>query len=250
MELSVSEAARLTGVSVRTLHYYDEIGLLNPSRISGAGYRYYDDYALERLQQILFFRELDFSLKDISHILSSPAYDRKQALQRQRELLCLKRRRIERLIGLVENTLKGEAAMSFDAFQQDELIKAKEQYAAEAKEKWGNSPAYAQCEKKTDGYSSADWEEATAEANKMIALFAQAKEQDPHGAEAQRLVEKWRAHISSRYYDCTPDILAGLGEMYTQDERFQKNLDRFGAGTAQFMSRAIQYYCAQRTKEG
>ena len=137
MRKSISEMAKLSGVSVRTLHYYDEIGLLKPSEVvSDTGYRYYDELAMERLQQILFYRELDFPLKEIVKIMKSSEYNKEDALNKQRALLKLKRKRLDRLICLLDASLKGERNMSFKEFDMSEIEIAKEQYAKEVEERY------------------------------------------------------------------------------------------------------------------
>lgn len=152
--MKVSDVAKLTGVTVRTLHYYDEIGLLPPSGVTSSGYRVYNDADLEVLQQILFFRELDFSLEDIRAIMQNPAYEKETALQKQKALLVQKRNRLDRLIALVDKTLKGERDMSFKQFDTTKIDEAKQQYAAEVKQRWGNTAAYAEYEKKSAGYNT------------------------------------------------------------------------------------------------
>ena len=146
--MKVSEVAKLTGVTVRTLHYYDEIGLLKPSKVTEAGYRLYSNADLEILQQILFFRELDFSLSDIREIMLKPTYSRETALQNHRKLLLQKRKHIDGLISLVDKTLKGDNDMSFKQFDTTEIKNARKEYAAEAKQRWGESDAYIEYEEK------------------------------------------------------------------------------------------------------
>ena len=154
MKKTISEIAKLSGVSVRTLHYYDEIGLLAPSLVvPETGYRYYDEDSLARLQQILFYRELDFPLKEIGEIMAASDYNKDEALKRQRELLKLKRDRLDKLIGLLDANLKGENEMSFNEFDNTEIEAAKAKYAEEVKARWGGTDAYAQNQKKTAGYS-------------------------------------------------------------------------------------------------
>ena len=148
--MKISDVAKLTGVTVRTLHYYDEIGLLKPSEVTQAGYRVYNDTDLEVLQQILFFRELDFSLEDIRKIMQNPAYEKESALRKQKELLLQKRSRLDSLISLVDKTLKGEQDMSFRQFDTTEFEETKKKYAEEAKERWGDTAAYAEYEKKAN----------------------------------------------------------------------------------------------------
>ena len=155
--MKVSEVAKLTGVTVRTLHYYDEIGLLKPSKVTAAGYRLYSNADLEILQQILFFRELDFPLSDIREIMLNPTYSRETALQNHRELLLQKRKHIDGLISLVDKTLKGDNDMSFKQFDTTEIKNARKEYAAEAKQRWGESDAYAEYEEKVSAYDDPQW---------------------------------------------------------------------------------------------
>ena len=243
---TVKEVSRLSGVSVRTLHYYDEIGLLSPTKTTQAGYRLYDDAALSRLRQILFFRELDFPLKEIGEILSDPSFDETKALKNHRALLCLKQQRLERLIDLVDRILKGENIQDMKPFDQSEIQAAKEKYAAEAKERWGSTPAFAQSQKKAQGYTDAQWQSIQQEMDEIFSGFHRHMQQSPDAPEVQALVGRWQDHLSRYYYDCTPEILAGLGQMYTEDERFLQNIDsRYGAGTAAFLSAAIAAYVKQ-----
>jgi DNA-binding transcriptional MerR regulator len=242
MKRTVSEVARLTGISVRTLHYYDDIGLLKPAQITRAGYRYYDESSLETLNQILFFRELEFPLKEIRRMLTSPDYDKGLAMRRQRELLLLKRQHIDALLALADGQVKGENMKHVER-AAGALHDARKAYAAEAKQKWGNTDAYQESEARHAGYSDKQEGDIAAEANEIFAAFAAIRTADPASQEAQALVQRWQEHISRWHYPCTKEILAGLGQMYVGDERFTANLDQFGAGTADFMSRSIACYC-------
>lgn len=241
--MKVSEVAKLTGVTVRTLHYYDKIGLLKPSRVTDAGYRLYSPADLEILQQILFFRELDFPLSDIRRILANPAYDRETALQNHRQLLLQKRSHIDGLISLVDKTLKGEKDMSFQQFDTSEMENARKQYAAEAKQRWGATDAYAEYGEKTKDYDDPQWKLLEGEGAEILSAFGKIRHQDPGGPEAQALVKRWQDYITARFYTCTKVILACLGEMYIGDDRFTQNIDRCGEGTALFMATAIEIYC-------
>lgn len=243
MNLTVHEAAKLAGVSVRTLHYYDQIGLLRPSNTTEAGYRLYDDAALSRLQQILFFRELDFPLSEIREILDSPSFDRHRALHSHKELLLLKRERLERLIALVDNTIKGEKHMSFQEFDMTEIEQAQKQYAEEAKQRWGSTEAYQQSTKRAAAYSKDDWARIKTEWDRIYDGFAAQMGNDPASPAVQKLVAEWQALISKNFYDCPNEMLAGLGEMYIADERFTKNIDKRAPGLAQFISDAFAAYC-------
>lgn len=243
MKFSVGETAKLTGISVRTLHYYDEIGLLSPSIVSENGYRYYDNSALLRLQQILFYRELDFTLKDITKMMNVPDYKKEEALKRQRELLKLKRNRLDKLICLLDANIKGENTMSFKEFDMSAIEEAKNKYADEVKSRWGNTDAYAQSKERTDKYTKQDWENALNKSNEIFKRFAEHVNESPDSKDVQDLVEEWKTFITESYYDCTKEILASLGQMYVSDERFMNNINKFGNGTAEFMSQAIRIYC-------
>ena len=243
MKMNIKKFSELTGVSVRTLHYYDEIGLLKPAFIDKQNsYRYYDENSLIRMQEILFYRELDFELKSIMKILSSKNYDKKKALSEQKKLLTLKRDRIERMIIALEKAEKGETDMK--AFSNKEYEQTRKKYEAEAKEKWGNTEAYKEQEKKTKNYSEDKWTEANGGLMAVFAEFAECKNKGftPDSNEAQALANKLQKHISENYYTCTKEILKGLGQMYVCDERFKNNIDSYGEGTADFASKAIEIY--------
>ena len=237
MNMQIKEFAAYTGVSVRTLHYYDEIGLLKPAFVDRTtGYRYYDSSSLLRMQEILFYRELDFSLKSIEEILSSPHYDKTAALQEQKQLLILKKERLERLISAIDGASRGENVMN--AFDKTKI----EGYKQEAKARWGDTAAYAQYTEKVAGKNERD---LFAGMESILAAFAVCKAQGnvPSSPAAQELVEKLQNYISNNFYTCTKEILAGLGQMYTADERFKTNIDKHGEGTAEFISTAITHYC-------
>ena len=234
--MRIKAFADLAGVSVRTVRYYEEIGLLAPACVEQTtGYRYYDESTLLRMQEILFYRELDFSLKTIGEILSSPDYDKTKALQEQKHLLTLKKERLERLISAIDGAMKGENVM--EAFDNREF----EQHRAEAKEKWGKTEAYRQHEEKTGNYSGRKWNDLAQGMEQMMAGFALCKRtgETPDSAEAQSLVKRLQNYITENYYLCTDEILAGLGQMYVCDERFRKNIDAHAEGTAQFICEAI-----------
>ncbi len=241
--MKISEVAKLTGVTVRTLHYYDEIGLLKPSKVTESGYRLYSNADLERLQQILFFRELDFPLRDIREILLDPAYDKEIALQRHRKMLLEKRKHIDCLISLVDKTLIGDCDMSFKQFDTTEIRKIKNEYTTEAKQRWGNTAAFAEYEKKTSSYDDPQWKLLNGEGSDILQEFGKNRHLDPASREAQALVKKWQDYITANFYNCTNVILSCLGQMYIGDDRFTQNIDRYGQGTALFMATAIEIYC-------
>ena len=240
MNMQIKEFAEFTGVSVRTLHYYDEIGLLQPAHVDRAtGYRFYDEDSLLRMQEILFYRELDFSLKSIEKILSSPDYDKTKALGEQKQLLKLKKQRLERLISAIDLAMKGETVMK--AFDNTEL----ETYKAEAQQRWGNTDAYREHAQKTKDYGKEKWNSLAADMDLIFGEFALCMKNGaaPEEREAQELAAKLQNHITDNYYTCTKPILSGLGQMYVADERFRNNIDRHADGTAVFVSQAITRYC-------
>ncbi|MDO5520632.1 MAG: MerR family transcriptional regulator [bacterium] len=244
--MKINEVAKLTGVTVRTLHYYDQIGLLKPEEITEAGYRLYGKESLMALQQILFFRELEFPLQEIKEIMTNPSFDQKEALRKQKQLLLEKRKRLDGLIELVEESIEGGDTMSFKEFDTSEIEKQKKQYAKEVKERWGTTDAYKESEQKTKGYSKEDWNAIQEESADIMKAFAAHKEEPSDSKELQELVSRWQQHITKRYYNCTKEILAGLGLMYTADERFKKNIDQYGEGTAECMANAIAVYCESK----
>ena len=244
MKMQINEFAKLAGVSVRTLHYYDEIGLLKPAFVDEQnGYRFYDEISLERMQEILFYRELDFELKSIAEILSSPDYDKQKALAEQRKLLILKKERLERIIAALDSAEKGKITMS--AFDNSDYETARNRYEAEAKRRWGETDAYKEHAEKTATYSKEKWQEVNDGLMTVLAKFAACMKDGytPDSDEAQELVKELQNYITENYYTCTDEILAGLGQMYVADERFKNNIDKHAPGTAEFISKSIATYC-------
>lgn len=243
--MKIHEIAKAAGVSVRTLHYYDEIGLLPPCEVTESGYRLYDDRSLQKLQQILFFREMDFPLSEIKQILTDPNFDLKKALTAQKEVLLKKRQRIDNLISLTEHVLKGEKTMSFQEFDTSEIEKAKKSYAEEVKRRWGHTDAYAESEQKSKNYTPAKWQAMNEQCSAIFQKFATHMDKAPSDPEVQTLVAEWQAYISENFYDCSKEMLSCLGQMYTADTRFEKYFDGFQTGLASFISEAIKIYCTK-----
>ena len=236
---TVKEVSRLTGVSVRTLHHYDAIGLLKPAQVTEAGYRLYDDRSLGRLQTILLFRELEFPLKEIKRMLDAADFDPMAALDDQIHLLQLKREHLDRLIDhacKIKET--GVMNMEFKAYDTKKL----DTYAQEAKQRWGHTDAWreSQAREKTR-------EQELTDADGLMDIFrrlGQFREGSPAAPEAQALIEELQHYISSHYYNCTSQILYGLGQMYAAGDEMNENIDRAGgAGTGDFARRAIEIYC-------
>ena len=236
---TVKEVSNLTGISVRTLHHYDEIGLLKPTELTEAGYRLYDDTALERLQIILLFRELQFPLKDIKAMLDSSTFNTGEALSQQIALLELEYKRLGELIVHARKLQqKGELFMNFDPFDTQEL----DAYKAEAKAKWGNTAAYAEYTQKEA--KGKDFNNAGAQMMQVFAELGTLRHLPPDDDTVQQKIAALQQFITDNFYTCTKEILYGLGQMYTADERFTQNIDKAGGeGTAQFVSEAIKIYC-------
>ncbi|MBD5520247.1 MAG: MerR family transcriptional regulator [Lachnospiraceae bacterium] len=239
--MSVNEVVKLTGITVRTLHYYDEIGLLKPTTVTEAGYRLYDDTALRRLQNILLFRELQFPLKDIKAILDSPDFDPAEAIAKQIELLELQYKHIGELIAFTrEIQQKGVTTMNFDVFDKSEI----EKYEAEVKAKWGNTKAYQEYKQKDISRNEDSYNKSANELMTMFSELGELKHLSPDSDEVQKKISALQKFITNNYYVCTNEILSGLGEMYVCDERFKNNIDKAGGdGTADFVKRAIDAYC-------
>lgn len=244
MEMQIKEFAKLTGVSVRTLHYYDEIGLLKPTFVDEQnGYRFYDENSLLRMQEILFYRELDFPLKSILEILSSPDYDKQKALAEQRKLLELKKERLERIIDALDGATKGKFTMA--AFDNSDYETARKQYEVEVKQRWGETDASKEHAEKTAKYTKDKWQAVNDGLMVIFTKFAECMNNGntADSDEAQALVKELQDYITENYYTCTNEILAGLGQMYVADERFKTNIDKNGNGTAEFVREAIEIYC-------
>lgn len=240
--MTVNEVSKLTGVSVRTLHYYDEIGLLRPAKVTETRYRLYGAAELERLQHILLFRELQFPLKEIRRILDSSDFDRNRALEQQITLLRMKKEHLDNLIALATGlkTL-GVKNMDFTAFDTRKI----DDYAAQAKATWGKTDAYREFEKKNEGRTGVDQQKIAEGMMELFVEFGGMKAHGPAGTAAQEQVKKLQDYITEHYYTCTKQILKGLGEMYSGGGTMTENIDRAGGeGTAEFVTEAIRVYCS------
>lgn len=241
--MTVNEVSKLAGVSIRTLQYYDKIGLLKPARYTESGYRLYDDTGLERLQQILLFRELEFPLKEIKEIITGSNFDKVRALDQQIELLTLKKEHLENLIDFARKLkTKGADIMDFSAYDTSKI----DEYAKKAKEEWGDTPQYKEYEKKSASRSKEDEANMMKGLLNVFAEFGKIKDTDPSSAEAKALARKLQDYITEHFYNCTNDILLGLGQAYVSNREFTENIDKAGGkGTADFACRAIKAYCGK-----
>lgn len=245
----VKETAELAGISVRTLHHYDEIGLLVPDTITESGYRLYSEANLERLQQILFFKELGFSLERIKQILDSPDFNREEALELQRRMLLEKRSRLDKMITMIDKTIqhaKGEIEMTnrekFEGFDF-----SSNPYEQEARERWGDE-AVNKANKAVEGLNKEEQGALAEQTNAIYRKLAVLRADSPDSAEAQKAIGEWYSFIT-RFGNYTPEAFKGLGEMYVEDERFRNNIDRFGEGLAVFMRDAMAVYAEGLNKK-
>lgn len=241
---TVNEVSKLTGVSIRTLQYYDKIGLLTPAMRTEAGYRLYDDTALERLQQILLFRELEFPLSDIRAVLEAPDFDRKKAITQQIELLTLKKQRLEAIIGLAYKIRdKGENIMDFNVFDTSKI----EEYTKRAKAEWGDTKEYEEYTSKSSKRTKEDEKNIAAGLMAVFADFGKLKDGSPDTPEAMEQVKRLQQYITDNYYNCTDEMLMSLGQMYSASDEFKENIDKAGGtGTADFVTKAISAYIGNK----
>lgn len=248
--MKVKEVAKLTGISVRTLHHYDEIGLLSPKRIAESGYREYTDEDLETLQQILFFRELGFPLKKIKDVLNSPSFDRQEALLLQQKMLLEKRSRLDQMILLIERTIQhaeGEIQMTnkekFEGFDFSH-----NPYEQEARERWGNE-AVERSNAKLAGMSEEEQKAMTKKMNTIYRKLAALRKGAPDSDKAQSAIKEWYDFLNNNFGSYSFEAFKGLGQMYISDERFTKNIDQFGDGLAKFMCEAMAAFADKKENE-
>lgn len=246
--MRIKEVADLVGISVRTLHHYDEIGLLIPEEITEVGYRIYSDANLETLQQILFFKELGFPLKKIKEVINRPSFDRHEALELQREMLLEKRNQLDQMIKTIEKTIKhskGEIQMSNqEKFEGFDL--SQNPYEQEARKYWGDE-AVDQSNAKVQAMSKDGKKDFEETFNKIYRRLASIRHLAPQSEEAQAGIKEW-FNLLNKMGDYSLDACKGLGQMYVEDERFTKNIDKFGEGLAQFMYKAMTVYADENKK--
>lgn len=238
---TVNEVSKLAGVSIRTLQYYDKIGLLKPTEYTESGYRLYDDTALELLQQILLFRELEFPLKEIKEIISRPDFNKNKALEQQITLLAMKKEHLENLINFArEIQFKGVKTMDFTVFDTKKI----DEYAKRAKEQWGQTEEYKEFEHKAKGRNSEEEHEVMKNFMEIFVEFGKLKDGEPGAANVQAQVRKLQNYITENFYKCSKDILRGLSQMYAAGGEFTENIDKAGGeGTAQFTAKAVEIFC-------
>lgn len=252
--LTVHEVVNLTGITARTLHYYDEIGLLKPSIVTEAKYRLYTDTDLCRLQEVLFFREVGFALKEIKNLLNSPHYNRTEALEKHLCILEAQRERIDGLISLVKAEISGGKTISFSEFSNSKVMELQSQFQKEVLEKWGDTESF----KEYEAIFSSKAQEVQNE--QMTVFFSMAQNifeklaiyenKSPDCPEIQNVVREWQLYITEHFYQCDKQILSSLGKMYVSDLRFSDFINRFGNGNlAAFFSKAIEIFCSRQREE-
>lgn len=250
MRYTVKQLATEASVSVRTLHYYDAIGLLKPSHVLPNGYRQYGDAEVMKLRQILFFRELEFPLETIMHMIHSPSYDVRQALHDQKQLLLLKKKRIHALIRNIDSTeahVKGGDHMKqkklFSGFPEDHI----NAYKKEVEERWGNTDAYRQSRERTKNWTKDDYARVQTQATMITRELADAMDKGSNSPEFQSAVSEHYKSIQ-QFYDCSPEMYRSLGQMYVEDVRFRDFYDSVKKGLATCLRDGITYFCDTRER--
>lgn len=251
MAYTVSEVAKMAGTTERTLRYYDQVGLLTPSGYSEAGYRLYGEEDLKKLQKILFFREMDFSLEKIALLLKGDEIEQIQSLQLQKKFLQKCASRYTRLAQLAQDTIeemKGMKTMNqnkrFEPFKQDSMKELQKQYEDEAKERWGETQAYQTSQQRTGKYSKQQWQEILQKQDENMKKLAGYMNQGlmPESDEVQVLVDQNRQWIDQYFYPCSKEMMGNLGELYMTDERFKATYEKISAGLTEYYCKAIEYF--------
>jgi len=252
MSHTVGELAALAGVTVRTLHHYDRIGLLTPSGRTSAGYRVYELSDVDRLQQVLLYRGLGFGLEEIGSLLDDPDVDAGEHLRRQHRLLLEQRDRTDRMVAAVEKEM--EALDMGNPMTPQEKLEVfgdwlPDEYADEAEQRWGDTTEWSQSQARTKGYTKQDWLEIKAETDDLEHRLATALAEGApaDGERATDLAEEHRQQISRRFYECSLELHACLGRMYVEDERFTAHYEAVAPGLAAYLSTACQANSARRT---
>lgn len=242
---TVGELSKLTGITVRTLHHYDEIGLVTPSDRTPAGYRLYDDADVRRLHDVLLFRELGVALDDISGVIAEPAR-RDEVLRQHRDVLVGKRARLDQMIAAVDRLVTSAAAGEGSSMMPDDVRSMFDKfdpsrYDDEVERRWGDTEQYAESKRRTSRYGKNEWDEIKRELDSLFRRYAElmAAGKQPSDPEVQAAVEDHRAHIRRWFYACSKEMQRGLGEMYVADPRFAATFESYATGLAMFVRNAI-----------
>ncbi len=241
---TIKELADLAGVTTRTLRYYDQMGILTPAELGSNGYRYYDHENLLRLQQVLFFRELDVPLKEILYILSRPDFQLLPTLQDHQESIREKMNRYQGLLGTIQKTissLNGEENMAeneyFEGFDET-------QYEEETRDRWGHTPQYKESQRKWSNYSKDQKEEIKKEGGQIIdRMVTENPDARPDDSEVQKAVGDYYDYLNQYFYTCEVEFLRALADMWVEDPRFAVNYERVREGGAAFVRKAVNIYC-------
>lgn len=246
--MTVHEVVDLTGITARTLHYYDQIGLFKPSIVTEAKYRLYTESDLCRLQEILFFREVGFSLKEIKQLLASPDYNREEVLKKHICILEAQRDRINALIELVEAEIRGDSTLSFKAFSNSKIVRLQTQFREEMIERWGDTDSFREYEENFSTQARKLQNEQLdafySFAQELFERLALYEDCSPGCTEVQQIVKEWQQYISEHFYNCDKQMLINLGNLYVTDKRFSNFINRNGNGDlAAFLNEAISIFC-------
>ncbi|MPQ97814.1 MerR family transcriptional regulator [Modestobacter sp. I12A-02628] len=249
--MNVGDVARLTGVTVRTLHHYDRIGLVRPEGRTPAGYRVYGERDLDRLQQVLVYRQLGFPLEEVAALLDDPEADALEHLRRQHRLLLERVDRVQEMVAAVEKEMEArQMGISLTPEERFEVFGSEDpaRYEEEAEQRWGDTEAWTQSRQRTARYTKEDWKRIRAEDEDLERRFAAAMTEGAaaDSGRAMDLAEEHRQRIDSLYYDCPPEMHAGLGRMYVEDERFTAYYERVAPGLAAYVSTAVQANAARQ----
>lgn len=251
MDMKVKEVAELVGVSIRTLHHYDQIGLLTPKEITDSGYRLYSEENLETLQQILFFKELGFTLKEIKKIINSPSFNRQEALILQRNMLIEKRKKVDKMIETIDKTIKhlaGEIQITneerFEGFNVEF-----NQFEEEARLRWGNH-SIDEINEKLKKISKDEQNDLSDRWDTIFNKLACLRHQSPESQKVQATIKEWYDFLNKNFSKYSLDAFYGLGQLYINDERFTKNIDQYGKGLAKFMSEAMEVFTSNQIRGG
>lgn len=251
MSRKIKEVAELVGVSICTLHHYDQIGLLTPKETTDSGYRLYSEEDLEKLQQILFFRELDFSLKEIKTIINSPSFNRQEALILQRKMLIEKRNKVDKMIETIDKTIKhmmGEIKMSNE--ERFEGINFRlNQYEQEARMRWGDQPVDEISAKLRD-MAIDEQQDLSRNWDVIFNKLVQLRNYSPSSQEVQTTIKEWYDILNKNFGKYSLDAFQGLGQIYIEDERFTQNIDKYSKVLTKFMSEAMEIFSVNQKKKG
>lgn len=245
MSYTVKQLADLAGVTNRTLHYYDEIGLLHPAAHGDNGYRYYDEGAVLRLQQILFYRELDFSLEQIKAILNRPDFDLLQALEGHKRALLERVERLNCLIDTVDKTIlhfQGKIEMNKKDFYKGFDEEKQKQYEQQARQRWGDA-SVDESSKRWNSYTPKQKNDILAEGHEINMGIVDNMDKGHDSPEVQYWIDRWYKSINTHFYKCSLEIFEALGHGYTQDPEFNAFYEKIHPGLAAFMEKAMTHYC-------